>query len=172
MAPNYLKCNRLAFCTVIVLMIMHVFAFADAEIIEINTLINDSVVYDGQTVTLTGETLLSGLKQGDMRWININDGTNAIGLFMDLQAYGKVKWYGSYGVTGDQVLVAGLFNRACSVHGGDMDVHVNTLTVTDIGHKKSVVVEPTKMYLALLLLLTTLVILAVYNLSQKRVAKL
>lgn len=166
MAPNFSKRINRTIGMVVLVMCLSVIVLADAQVADINTLISDSELYDGQTITLSGETLLSGLKQGNMRWININDGSNAIGLFMDLHAYEKINWYGRYGVVGDQVLVTGTFNRACREHGGDMDIHVSTLEVTKTGYKKSVSIGTTKMYLAVLLTGLTLMLLALYSVSK------
>ena len=53
-----------------------------AQKISINDLINNTTAYDMQTVTVEGEAIGEALERGDHAWVNINDGSNAIGIWM------------------------------------------------------------------------------------------
>jgi hypothetical protein len=61
--------------------------------------------------------------RGDFAWVNINDGENAIGVWLNKELAGEIKFTGSYRAKGDQLEITGVFQRNCIQHGGDMDIH-------------------------------------------------
>jgi hypothetical protein len=48
-----------------------------------------------------------------------------------------IKYYGDYHNIGDSVRVTGVFNRACKEHGGDMDIHCDSIEVVSNGYERT-----------------------------------
>lgn len=112
--------------------------------------------YDGMTVTFTGEAIGEAMVRGDHAWIHLNDdayyeknieegaslgGQNSgmpVWVSADLAA--KIQVFGDYKHEGDVVRVTGVFHDACAEHGGDTDIHAESLDVVRPGRR--VVDEP------------------------------
>ncbi|MDO9492398.1 hypothetical protein [Acetobacterium sp.] len=105
-----------------------------ADVVELNQLVENAEAMDGQTVTVTGEAIGEAMERGDHAWVNINDGTNAMGIWMPLDDAQRIKFFGDYKHIGDQLQVTGVFNQACAQHGGDVDIHSNSITVIEAGY--------------------------------------
>ena len=105
-----------------------------SEKVLLNDLIEDSKRMDQKKVIVSGEVIGEALERGEFSWININDGTNAIGIWVDKKQVEQIKYYGSYHTVGDKISVEGIFNRGCKVHGGDVDIHAEQLQVVKRGH--------------------------------------
>lgn len=111
---------------------------ANSETIDINNLIFESNIYDHNIVEVKGEAIGEELNRGEYSWININDSTNSIGIYMESNDAKKVKVYGGYNKTGDTVFIEGKYNKACIEHSGDTDIHAINVEVIKDGVK----VEP------------------------------
>lgn len=112
--------------------------------------------YDGMTVTFTGEAVGEAMVRGDHAWIHLNDdayyaknieegaplgGQNSgmpVWVSADLAA--KIRVFGDYKHEGDVVRVTGVFHDACAEHGGDTDIHAESLEIVRPGRR--VVDEP------------------------------
>lgn len=112
--------------------------------------------YDGMTVTFTGEAVGEAMVRGDHAWVHLNDdayyeknveegaplgGQNTgmpVWVGADLAA--TIRVFGDYKHEGDVVRVTGVFHDACAEHGGDTDIHAQTLVVVHPGRR--VVDEP------------------------------
>ena len=92
-----------------------------ADAIEINTLIEKSQAFDGQTITVEGEAIGEAMLRGEYAWINISDNTNAIGVWLKSSDAQKITSFGGYRHKGDTVKISGTFSRNCIEHGGDVD---------------------------------------------------
>lgn len=90
-------------------------------------LINNAKQHDGKTVVYTGEIIGDIMVRGDYAWINLNDGKNAIGVWIDKGLTKDIAYTGSYKFQGDIIEVNGIFHRACLQHGGDLDIHAQSL---------------------------------------------
>jgi len=86
-------------------------------------LINKAKEYDGKSVVYTGEVIGDVMVRGDFVWVNLNDGENAIGIWLDKEAAKEIQFTGSYRAKGDRLEVTGVFHRVCIQHGGDVDIH-------------------------------------------------
>lgn len=126
-------------------------AFAFDALTPINDLINKSAEYDGKLVHIKGEALLEALEQRDGSWVNINDGTNAIGVFMTPEMAKRIQYFGDYHTTGDTVELIGEFHRACKTHGGDLEVHLTQLVDLQPGKPVDHIIDYTKVFIALVL---------------------
>ena len=63
------------------------------------------------------------MARGEHFWINVNDGENAIGIWAAKNFLGAISFTSSYTSRGDWLEIKGVFNRACKLHGGDLDIH-------------------------------------------------
>jgi hypothetical protein len=104
-----------------------------ASTVKINDLVEKAKEYDGQIVTLQAEAIGEVLERGDHAWININDTSNAIGVYVPLAEAQKISFFGDYANTGDTLVITGVMHNACKEHGGELDVHAETITVLKRG---------------------------------------
>jgi len=132
------------------------------EYINYNDLIENAKALDGKYIELKGEAIGESMRRGSYTWINISDGSNAMGIWLTNQEADKVKTYGSYKFKGDMVKVAGTFSRACSEHGGDMDIHGQSLSLVETGHKVEQLLSEWKMKAAASLSIITLILFGIY----------
>jgi hypothetical protein len=98
-----------------------------AQSISSIELINNAKQYDGKTITYEGEVIGDVMKRGDFAWINLNDGVQAIGVWLQNSLLKDITFTGSYSSKGDMVEVKGVFHRACPEHGGDLDIHAQSI---------------------------------------------
>jgi hypothetical protein len=98
-----------------------------AQHISSTELINKAKEYDGKSVVYAGEVIGDVMERGDSVWVNLNDGENAIGIWLDKELAEEIKYTGSYQTKGDRLEVTGVFHRSCIQHGGDMDIHAQFL---------------------------------------------
>ena len=104
------------------------------EIIDINTLIEQAKELDGQKITVQGEAIGECMDRGEYSWININDGTNAMGIWMDTKEAANISFYGNSENKGDTIKITGIYHRACKEHGGEADIHNITSEIVNVGN--------------------------------------
>jgi len=104
-----------------------------AQPISSTELINSAKQYEGKLIVYEGEVIGDIMKRGDYSWMNINDGQNAIGVWINNSLVKDIVYTGSYKSIGDGVEVTGIFNRACPQHGGDLDIHAQAIRKTSEG---------------------------------------
>lgn len=114
------------------LLFLTVTASAD-DSVTFNQLVENSKLYDGKTIEVKGEAIGEAMKRGNHSWVNINDGTLPMGIWMKSDDAAGIKVFGNYHNLGDVVEVTGVFNRACSEHGGDMDIHAKSVRIVEKG---------------------------------------
>lgn len=118
--------------------------------------------YDGMSVSFTGEAIGEAMLRGDHAWIHLNDdayyeknieegaplgGQNSgMPVWVSADLARKITTFGDYKHEGDVVRVTGVFHAACPEHGGDTDIHAESLDVVQRGH--TVVDEPKRAKLA------------------------
>lgn len=109
---------------------------AGAEAVQANStqLIENAAGLDGQTVLYTGEVIGDVFLRGDHAWINVADDANAIGVWVDAATAKTLSAPGRYGQIGDRVQVVGVYHRACRDHGGDLDIHAESVLILSKGH--------------------------------------
>lgn len=98
-----------------------------AQSISSSELINNAKQYDGKTITYSGEVIGDVMSRGEFAWVNINDGQNALGVWMSAALAQEVKFTGNYKAWGDRLEIVGVFHHACLEHGGDLDIHARFL---------------------------------------------
>ncbi|MFC1709726.1 DNA-binding protein [Candidatus Omnitrophota bacterium] len=124
---------------------------AFAEPTQVADLINEGTLYNGQRVVVEGEAIGHLMKRGDFAWFNVNDGTLSIGVWAPVGIASQVQFLGRHAVIGDQVKIEGVFNSHCSVHGGDTDIHAESIVVTEVGREKLLSHDPKKVNILIFL---------------------
>ena len=117
------------------LFLLYVTCFAQAS--SSSELINNAKQYDGRTVSYSGEVIGDTMVRKEYAWINVNDGKNAIGIWIKKELIKDIIYTGSYNAKGDLVEITGVFHRSCVEHGGDLDIHAQTITKISSGNKIS-----------------------------------
>ena len=161
------KVTRALILTVVAFFLFAGVAFG-IETISINQLIENAKVMDGKTVVVQGEAIGEVLERGNNAWVNINDGTNAIGIWLKLEDANKIKVFGDYLNIGDKVKVTGVFNRACVEHGGDMDIHATSIEVVENGYPVKEKVPSQKIAIGIILVVVTLMVTGFYFKIMKK----
>jgi hypothetical protein len=144
---------------------------AYAKSVSSSELIENARQYDGQTITYAGEVIGDVMVRGRFAWINVNDGKNAIGIWLDRELAKDIAYTGSYTSRGDWVEVEGVFHRACLQHGGDLDIHALALRKTKDGEKIDGTLSLHKRNLAFALLGVLCLVLILRQLKIKRIQK-
>lgn len=141
---------------------------AKAEtMLDINDLIEKAKELDGQEVTIRGEAIGECMERGDYAWININDGTNAIGIWLSKSEAAKIHYYGNYKNIGDTIELTGTFHRACKEHGGEADVHCDSIQISKEGYPVKEQIAPIKFIGTGLSAIFALALLLIYNKIKK-----
>ncbi len=141
--------------TTIVILIMclnPMTAFAAGTEVTSNDLIDKAAEYDGCEVVYAGEIIGDIMARGDYTWINVSDGSNAIGVWVKSSNLQGIDTAGRYNMRGDTVRITGIFYRACAEHGGDLDIHATKIELTENGYAITHTVDPVKVVLSILLL--------------------
>lgn len=142
---------------------------ASDNIIKINDLIENSISLDTTEVTVQGEVVGEALERGKYAWININDTSNAIGIWVKKSDIDQIKYYGDYKHKGDIVKITGVFYKACSEHGGDVDIHCSNIKIVELGYTIKEQLSLNKIILTLIIILITAVIVTVFIKTKKQV---
>lgn len=137
-------------------------------------LVERSAANDGKSVDFTGEAIGEAMIRGDMAWLHLNDdayylsnseengelhGYNSgMPVYLPAELARKVDFFGGHRHQGDVVTVRGTFNATCVLHGGDTDIHADSLTRVAPGRRVAHAIETWKLVLALGLSLLVLVL--------------
>ncbi|NQU17971.1 MAG: DNA-binding protein [Candidatus Saganbacteria bacterium] len=138
---------------------------ANAAQVSSTDLLNKPDLYNGKIVIFEGEAV------GDIleNWINVNDGNNAIGIFVrEKIALDEISYLGDYKKVGDKLKITGQFNKACAEHGGDLDIHAEHLEVTALGHPINHPFDLSKLYSLLILLGVTVFVYIIKTILHKK----
>lgn len=103
--------------------------YAESKVFTSTELINGANAIDGNIVTYKGEIVAAVMNRGENSWVNLNDGYNAIGIWCETGSLNDVKTLGDYKNEGDILEVTGVFHRACPVHGGELDIHADSVRI-------------------------------------------
>ena len=119
-------------------------------------LINKAKEYDKKEVVYTGEIVGDIMQRGQYAWINVSDGSNAVGIWLPYEETKQIKYKGTYDFIGDTIKITGIFNRACAEHGGDLDIHAKKIEIVKEGHRIIRGINYQKFYIAIALFLVAL----------------
>ncbi len=117
-----------------------------------NELLKNAKQYDGKSIIYSGEVIGDVMSRGEFAWANINDGDNAIGVWMGAALAKEINFTGDYKTRGDVLEIRAEFHRACAEHGGDLDIHAQTLRKITSGERTGHKVDFFKIKLILILL--------------------
>lgn len=99
----------------------------NASEVKSSDLIENARKYEGKNIDYKGEVIGDVMSRGEYSWINVHDGKNALGVWIKSELASVILRTGSYKSKGDIIQVNGVFHRACPEHGGDPDIHANSL---------------------------------------------
>ena len=139
------------------------YSSAQADTVSAKRLIENAKIYDGKNITYTGEATTAVMKRGEYGWVNVHDGTYAIGVWCKTGDLDRIKIVGDYKYKGDIVRIDGIFHRACPMHGGELDIHADTLTVVNHGFRVNESVDRDKLRLTVYIFLAVLLIVIVFR---------
>lgn len=156
-----------------------------AEEVTTQELVENMERYDGREVTITGEAVGDIMVRDDYAWITVNDDAYSIksieegGDFAGLSNYGigvwaprreleKIHVLGGYKNKGDWVRVTGTFNRACHEHGGDTDIHAESVVVLKAGYPIS---HPFQYWKLLVVIILAGIIVVLWVVRRKKIRR-
>jgi hypothetical protein len=140
---------------------------AFAQPVSSTELINNARDLDGKTIAYEGEVIGDIMIRGGHAWVNLNDGNNAIGIWIDKASAQEIKYCGNYKFKGDWLEVAGIFHRACLEHGGDLDIHAQYLRKIKSGYPVTEILNWKKVNLAVFLFFILLTLWILRQLKTK-----
>jgi len=164
------KIKMFACLRFIVIIFVFLFTFNDyalAQPQKVKDLINEDVRYNGKKVLVEGEAIGHLMKRGDFAWININDNTESIGVWISSELTDEIKYLGRHAVAGDWLRISGVFNSNCSLHGGDTDIHADGVLVLKRGSPNQLTHEPKKV-VNLLFLIGLMICLYIIKILKKK----
>lgn len=135
-----------------------------------NDMIENGKKFDKKETVIKGEAIGESMKRGDYTWVNVSDGSIAMGIWIKNEDAAKIKVFGDYKHKGDVVEITGTFNRACIEHGGDMDIHSKTVSIVDNGYKVEKVINRKRLLIALWSLIITGTLIFINHRSRKNFA--
>lgn len=138
------------------------------DTVTVNDLIENINRYDGTTIMIEGEVIGEVLERGAYSWINVNDGSNAIGIWLKTEQTAILSYFGDYKHLGDIVRITGTFYGNCPEHGGDVDIHSHTMHIVENGRPIQEEVDLLKIITAMLLILCMLVSVYIYYRATKK----
>ena len=141
------------------------------EYTNFNGLIENSKRINNSKITLKGEAIGECMNRGKYSWVNISDGSTAMGIWIKSEQAQSIKNYGKYGYKGDIIEINGMFNRACKDHGGDMDIHASSIKIIDCGGSVTIPISGNKKIAAIILTLITLSLIYIYIKFTKSISK-
>jgi hypothetical protein len=118
---------RKLICGLTLLLQLFCFTLASAQPVASSELISKTKVYDGKIVVYEGEAVGDVMNRGSFSWVNLYDGQNTIGCWIDSALAKTVAFTGSHRNKGDLLEIIGIFHRSCPDHGGDLDIHAQAL---------------------------------------------
>lgn len=138
-----------------------------AQSVSSSELINNAKQYDGKIVGYQGEAIGDIMTRGDYAWVNVNDGDNAIGIWVSAALAKKISLTGGYKSRGDKIEISGIFHRACLEHGGDLDIHAQSIGIIEPGRLIAEKLNTSKRNFALILLSILAIIWILSRLSSR-----
>lgn len=133
--------------------------FAAEQVLTPAEAVSSAVDLDGREVVVEGEALGESLRAPDgMRWVNVLGGGTALGLVVTEEQAATIPSFGAYRMRGATIRAHGVLNAACDVHGGDLDLHADTLEVLDVGEEIPHSIHPLKLVFIVPVLLGVLLL--------------
>jgi hypothetical protein len=138
-----------------------------AQPISSTELITNPKEYDGKEIVYEGEVIGEVMPRRQGVWVNVNDGDNSLGVWMSPQQARVIDYKGSYKTKGDILRIKGIFHYACPEHGGDLDIHANSVQNIKSGWQIQERMIPAKRSLLIILIVILCLILILRILINK-----
>ncbi|MGA1863805.1 MAG: hypothetical protein ACMUHX_01960, partial [bacterium] len=119
--------------------------------------------YDGYHVEVKGEVVGDIMERKNGTWLNIDDGSESIGVWCPKDNLPRIDFIGDYKSKGDILMISGVFNKACSVHGGETDIHATEIIKVHKGHPIHHPISSEKIKWTLILIAFTIVTTGIYR---------
>jgi hypothetical protein len=136
---------------------------AYAASVNSRDLIENAARYNGRKIDYSGEAVTAILNRGDHSWVSVNDGSNTIGVWCESASAAAIGRVGDYKNNGDIVVVNGVLNRACLEHGGELDIHADSLRVAHKGCAAREITAKNKFVLSASLFLISLCVVILFR---------
>lgn len=137
------------------------------KIDKFNDTIETSKKLDGKEVIIKGEAIGEPLRREKGTWVNISDGSTAVGLFMKDDLAKNIKIYGNYDYKGDIIEAKGIFHKACSEHDGEIDFHINEINIISNGKATVHKIPKNKIFIFTVLSIIFICVLLIF-IARKR----
>ena len=131
-------------------------------------LVEKASAYDGARIEVVGEVVGDKLARPDGVWLTVLAEGTALGVFVSAGDASGIAALGSYAYSGDKVRVQGVFHRACPDHGGDLDLHAETVTKLADGRATPHAFAPGRAFWAVALCLSGTTLAALWRLRERR----
>jgi len=118
---------------IMIILTSSAFAAEQIPLLTSDQIINQAKEMDGKPIQYEGEIIGDVLSRGEFAWLSISDGANALSVYLPMSEIPENPVIGRYATRGDLVTITGIFHRACSEHGGDMDIHGLSLELKEAG---------------------------------------
>ncbi len=128
-----------------------------------NELIEKAKELDGRTLIYKGELVTAILNRQEHSFINLNDGSNAIGVWCKSSALSSIKFAGDYKHKGDILEVRGVFNRACPEHNGELDIHADEIKIIEHGCLLKERLDPIKIKSSIVIFIIILITVIIFR---------
>ena len=100
---------------------------------------------DGSTIVVEGEAIADVLRaMGGGRWLNVLGDEVGLGIWAPEAMLEPIEHLGTYKEDGDIVRVTGTLNMTCPTHGGEFDVHAESIEVVEVGHARPHIPVPAR----------------------------
>ena len=123
--------------TVALLLSVPVLASAAGEVLDPAEVIEIDRARDGETIVIEGEAVGDVLRaMGGGHWVNVLGDEVGLGVWMDDDQVARIENLGEYQHSGDRIRVTGELNIACAEHGGEFDLHAESVEVIERGQPR------------------------------------
>jgi len=153
----------------IILIIFIILSFGTNAYCRVSSkdLTSKAISYDNSTIEFQGEVVGDIMLRGDFGWINVLESKTAIGVWVNKTDIEKIKSTGDYFHKGDIIIITGIFHRSCQIHGGDMDIHANSIEIVKPGKKIDHPIDKKKYAIIILLTVISIVLFLIYKSGSK-----
>ncbi|MGA1789997.1 MAG: hypothetical protein ACMUIM_00805 [bacterium] len=135
---------------------------AFAERIYLNRVVRDLMGFDEHEIEIEGEVIGDIMARRKGFWLNIDDGSDSIGVWVPRHLMPEIEYAGSYDSKGDILMIRGIFNRACPSHGGETDIHALEIRSIRSGYPVSHPISDKKRQWSLILVCLVMGIIGLY----------
>ena len=139
---------------------------AAAQSLHVPDLVEKASAYNGAGVTVVGEIIGDVMARGDHVWLNLLDSGTAVGIWVEKSLLPEITFVGNYGVLGDRVSVTGIMHRACPEHGGDLDIHAESIALVRRGEIISHPVDTSRIIAAVALSVSGILLASLWRKSE------